>query len=90
VRDINETTSAVIRIGTMIGIAIMTVGLLLYGTDFGEKILLGGTVILVLTPLAGIITSMACLWASGDRKWAMVAVVLVAVIAVGLAITLVF
>ena len=88
VTTINEATSTVIRIGTMIGIAIMTVGLLLFGTDYGEKILLGGTIVLVFTPLAGIITSLACLLKEGDRKWAMVAVILIAVIAVGLAITM--
>ena len=77
-----------IQTGTVIGIAILALGLVLSGTDYGEDILLAGAVILVFTPLAGILTSLACLLKAGDREWAAVAVILIAVVAVGLAITL--
>ena len=86
--DINGLTSRVIRTGTVIGIAILAIGLLLSGINFGEKIMLAGVIILVMTPLAGILTSMTCLFKSGDRTWGMVSVVLVAVVVIGLLITL--
>ena len=81
-------TSKVIQTGTVIGIVILALGLLLSGTYYGETVMLVGVVILVLTPLAGVLTSMGCLFRSGDRTWGTVAVILVAVIAVGLAVTL--
>lgn len=86
--DLNESTVKVIQTGTIIGIAILALGLLLSGTEYGEDVLIAGAVILVLTPLAGILTSLACLLKAGDMKWAMVAVVLIVTVAVGLVITL--
>lgn len=78
----------VIQTGTIIGIAILALGLLLSGTDCGHDILLVGAVILVFTPFAGILMSLACLLKAGDKKWATVAVILIIVVIVGLAITL--
>ena len=86
--DLNASTVRVIQTGTIIGIAILALGLLLSGTDYGEDVLLIGAVALVFTPLAGILTSLACLLKAGDRKWAAVAVILIAVVILGLAITL--
>ena len=86
--DLNASTVRVIQTGTIIGIAILALGLLLSGTDYGEDVLFVGAVVLVFTPLAGILTSIACLLKAGDRKWAAVAVILIAVVALGLAITL--
>lgn len=86
--ELNASTVRVIQTGTIIGIAILALGLLLSGTDYGEDVLLVGAVVLVFTPLAGILTSLACLLKAGDRKWAAVAVILIAVVILGLAITL--
>ncbi len=86
--DLNASTVRTIQTGTVIGIAVLALGLLLSGTDYGEGVLLAGAVVLVFTPLAGILTSLACLLKAGDRKWAAVAVVLIAVVVLGLAITL--
>jgi len=88
--ELNSTTSAVIRTGTVIGIVIMAIGLLLSGTDFGSRILLVGTVILVLTPMCGVATSTICLVEAGDRKWVAVALCLILVVVTGLAITVLF
>ena len=85
---VNESTSKVIRIGTVIGIAVLAVGLLASGTDLGGSILLAGVVLLVLTPFAGVLTSMTCLFRSGDRTWGAVAAALVVIVVVGLLITL--
>ena len=85
---LNEMTSRVIHTGTVIGIAILTVGLLLSGTDYGSDIMLAGVVILVLTPMAGILTATVYLFKEGDRRWGRVAVILITVIVVGLLISL--
>ena len=86
--DLNSATVRTIQTGTVIGIVILALGLLLSGADYGKDILMAGAVVLVLTPLAGVVTSLACLLREGDRKWAMVACVLIAVVAIGLMITL--
>ena len=83
----NELTSKVIQAETLAGIAVMAVGLLLSGTGFGNDILLAGTAILIFSPLAGILTSSYCLWREGDRRWFRIAMILIAVIAVGLILT---
>ncbi len=86
--ELNASTMRVIQTGTVIGIVILALGLLLSGTDYGEDILMAGAVVLVFTPLAGILTSFACLMKMGDRRWAMVAVILILVVVLGLVITL--
>ena len=86
--DLNSATVRVIQTGTVIGIVILAVGLLLSGTEYGEKVLLTGAVVLVFTPLAGIVASMACLIREGDTKWATVGGILIAIVLAGLAFTL--
>ena len=86
--DLNSATVRVIQTGTIIGIAILAIGLLLSGTDYGERVLLTGAVVLVFTPLAGIVASMTCLIREGDTRWAAVGGVLIAIVLAGLAFTL--
>ena len=51
--NMDRQTSAVLRAGTVLGIGIMAIGLLLTSFDISEDILTAGIGILTLTPVAG-------------------------------------
>lgn len=85
--DLNRSTAAVLHYMTLVGIAILVIGLLLHPCDISDRILLVGALILVFTPMAGVIVSTACLAKLRDAYWLKTAVVLVLVIAVGLVLT---
>ena len=51
--NMDRQTSAVLRAGTVLGIGIMAIGLLLTSFDISEDILTAGIGILIFTPVAG-------------------------------------
>jgi len=85
--SLDSKTATVLKAGTLVGIAIMAAGILLSSFDISEDIMYAGVVILVCTPMAGVFVSTACLYKEGDKKWTGVAIVLIAVILLGLLIT---
>ena len=85
----DRQTSAVPRTGTVLGIGIMAIGLLLTSFDISEDILTAGIGILIFTPVAGVAVSTKCLWQEGDRKWTGVALILIAAITVGMILSFV-
>ena len=76
-------TASVLRLGTYSGIALMAAGLLLGSFDFGKDVMDVGIIVLIMTPLAGVLVSTACLWREGDIRWLRISLLLIAVIAVG-------
>ncbi len=84
---LGRQTSLILRAGTVLGIGIMALGLFMTAFGFPEDVLNVGICVLVLTPMAGVAVSIKCLWQEGDRRWTGVALVLVAAIAVGMALT---
>lgn len=84
---LNDETSRVLKYGTLLGLCIMTLGLLTISFDFSEKLLAAGVLILILTPPAGIVVSTKCLIQEGDRTWTRVALTLIAVLVLGIVIS---
>ena len=82
--SLNEETSAVLKAGTRLGLAIIAVGLVLSVAGITDILLLVGIVVLVFSPLAGIAVSTKCLIQEKDSYWIRVAFVLIVVIAAGM------
>ncbi len=81
---LNVQTAAVLRAGTVIGISVLAVGLLLSAFDISEYILTAGAAVLIFTPMAGVAVSAKCLWQEGDRRWTSVAIILIIAVAAGM------
>ena len=81
--SLNSETSAVLRWGTLIGLAVMAVGLILSLADLGDTVLAAGILILIFTPPAGVLVSTKCLIQEKDWIWVRVAVLLIIILVAG-------
>ena len=81
--NMNRMTALTLRIGMTIGIAIMIIGLVLDAMSMGQDVLFAGVLILIASPFLGVIVTTVALISSGDRKWSLVAIILIAIISIG-------
>ncbi|MBP3386440.1 MAG: hypothetical protein J6K69_06290 [Candidatus Methanomethylophilaceae archaeon] len=81
--NMNRMTALTLRIGMTLGIAIMIIGLVLDAMSMGQDVLFAGVLILIASPFLGIIVTTVALISSGDRKWSLVAIILIAIISIG-------
>jgi len=83
-----ENTASALRYGIVTGIIIIAVGLMVssFDTEYEDRILWFGILIMLATPLFGIVVSMISLAAEKDWKWVSVAAVLLSIIAAGILI----
>lgn len=81
--NMNRMTALTLRIGMTLGIAVMIIGLALDAMSMGQDVLFAGVLILIVSPFLGIIVTTVALISSGDRKWSLVAFILIAIISIG-------
>ena len=81
--NMNRMTALTLRIGMTLGIAVMIIGLVLDTMSMGQDILFAGVLILIASPFLGIIVTTIALISSGDKKWSLVAIILIAIISIG-------
>ncbi|MBR2348399.1 MAG: hypothetical protein IKA66_04675 [Candidatus Methanomethylophilaceae archaeon] len=80
----NRMTALTLRIGMTLGIAVMIIGLVLDAISMGQDVLFAGVLILIASPFLGVIVTTVALISSGDRKWSLVAIILIAIISIGI------
>ena len=88
--NLNDATSNALRYGVIVSIIVIAIGLAIHWADNGDTILMLGILILILSPLFGIIVSFVCLVSEKNNKWAGVAAVLMAVAAAGILLAFLF
>ena len=81
--NMNRMTALTLRIGMTLGIAVMIIGLVLDAMSMGQDVLFAGVLILIASPFLGIIVTTIALISSGDKKWSLVAIILIAIISIG-------
>ena len=81
--SLNDETSWVLKWGTVVGLAIMAVGLVLSFAGFSEDIMAAGILVLIFTPAAGVAVTTKCLVQEKDWKWVKVAILLIIILAAG-------
>ena len=81
-----KNTAAALRYGIVVGIIVIAIGLMTssFDTSLEDRILWFGILIMLATPLFGIVVSMISLAMEKDWKWVSVASVLLSIIAVGI------
>ena len=83
---LEENVSFVLRYGAMIGIIIVSAGLLidLAGLECGRDVMTAGIAAIVFTPFAGMIISFVTLSVTNEKRYAIAALALIAISVAGM------
>ncbi len=85
---LHEATSKTLWISVVLGIATIAVGLIVDLLGYGEGILWLGVLILILSPILGVVASAISLLKDRDYAWAVAALILIAMTAVSIILTI--
>ena len=80
---IESNTSKALRFSVLTAMAVIAVGLVLFIPGITDSVLRAGVLILILSPFIGVCVSTVSLYLEKDMRWLAVALVLIAVSAVG-------
>lgn len=77
--NINKAVSSTLKYTVYMGVAVIAIGLILFLTDNGDSVLWAGLLILIVSPLLGVIVATIGLIKEKDMKWIAVALILIAI-----------
>lgn len=86
---LNKATALTLRVGVVLGMILMVVGLAVSAMDGGDSVLYFGVLVLIASPLAGVVVTLLCLLREKDRFWAMIAGILLMITIAGVLISLI-
>ena len=86
---LNKATALTLRAGVVLGMILMVVGLAVSAMDGGDSVLYFGVLVLIASPLAGVVVTLLCLLGEKDRFWAMIAGILLMITIAGVLISLI-
>ncbi len=86
----SKATAFIMRLFVAVGVAVMAVGLILFETEHGEDIVWLGMLILLCSPLLGVLTTLIALVSEKDWLWVKVAIVLTVIISAEVIISILF
>lgn len=79
-----HNTSVTLKISVYIGVAAVLIGLIVYLLDMGDTLLRAGLLIVIVSPLAGVIVTTVSLYLEKDMRWVAVALILIAISVIGI------
>lgn len=79
-----HNTSVTLKISVYIGVAAVLIGLIAYLLDMGDTLLRAGLLIVIVSPLAGVIVTTVSLYLEKDMRWVAVALILIAISVIGI------
>jgi len=88
--NITDRTSLTLKIGITLGIVIMIIGLIFSNQDTEQHVLWLGILILICTPLTGVIVTYISLIEDKDWKWVKITTLLIIVMIIGLAVSFLY
>lgn len=86
---LNKATALTLRAGVVLGMILMVIGLAVSAMDGGDSVLYIGVLVLIASPLAGVVVTLLCLLREKDRFWAMIAGILLMITIAGVLISLI-
>lgn len=86
---LNKATALTLRAGVVLGMILMVVGLAVSAMDGGDSVLYFGVLVLIASPLTGVVVTLLCLLREKDRFWAMIAGILLMITIAGVLISLI-
>ncbi len=79
-----RNTSLALKYSLMISVAVVIIGLIVHLMDMGSDILRTGIFMVIISPLIGVAVTTLSLYIEKDLKWMAVALILIAMSAVGI------
>ena len=79
-----RNTSLTLKYSLMISVAVVIIGLIAHLMDMGGDILRTGIFMVIISPLIGVAVTTLSLYIEKDLKWMAVALILIAMSAVGI------
>ena len=79
-----HNTSLTLKYSVFVSVFIVIVGLILYMADMGDKVLWAGLLMVIVSPLLGVVVTTISLWMEKDLKWMYVALLLIAISVIGI------
>ncbi len=79
-----RNTSLTLKYSLMISMAVVIIGLIVHLMDMGSDILRTGIFMVIISPLIGVAVTTLSLYIEKDLKWIAVALILIAMSAVGI------
>ena len=86
---LNKATALTLRAGVVLGMILMVVGLAVSAMNGGDSVLYFGVLVLIASPLAGVVVTLLCLLREKDRFWTMIAGILLMITIAGVLISLI-
>ena len=86
---LNKATALTLRAGVVRGMILMVVGLAVSAMNGGDSVLYFGVLVLIASPLAGVVVTLLCLLREKDRFLAMIAGILLMITIAGVLISLI-
>ncbi len=63
---------------------VVIIGLILYMADMGDRVLWAGLLMVIVSPLLGVVVTTVSLWMEKDLKWMYIALLLIAISVIGI------
>ena len=81
-----HNTAMVLRYSVFVGMAAVIAGVIAFLAGLGDGLLWAGLLIVIVSPLAGVVVTTVSLYLEKDMKWVYVALVLIAISIIGMLI----
>lgn len=85
---LNKATALTLRAGIVLGMFLMVAGLVVSAMNGGDALLYCGVLVLIASPLAGVVVTFLCLLREKDKFWTMIAGILLIITIAGAMISL--
>ena len=79
-----HNTSLTLKYSVFVSVFIVIVGLILYMADMGDRVLWAGLLMVIISPLLGVVVTTISLWMERDLKWMYIALLLIAISVIGI------
>lgn len=79
-----HNTSLTLKYSVFVSVFVVIVGLILYMLDMGDRVLWAGLLMVIVSPLLGVVVTTVSLWMEKDLKWMYIALLLIAISVIGI------
>lgn len=79
-----HNTSVTLKYSVFVSVFVVIIGLILYMADMGDRVLWAGLLMVIVSPLLGVVVTTVSLWMEKDLKWMYIALLLIAISVIGI------
>ena len=79
-----HNTSVTLKYSVFVSMFVVIIGLILYMADMGDRVLWAGLLMVIVSPLLGVVVTTVSLWMEKDLKWMYIALLLIAISVIGI------